>query len=139
MYVPCLETDIISFVLPQLNFQPCKPPRYNWNIVESSFKHHTPPQPCRFHAPVLKCLHRNTTWQSSWLLVRGYTCGATRTHYLDSELASLCSYSLIQRAYRRPSSTKYMDWPDLSSNPRSTALEVSTLTITPSIQYLPWR
>ena len=74
----------------------------------------------------LKCQLTETT-------VRGYTCRSTRTPYPDSGPTSLCSFSLILRAlhYKQqiPVDNLWFD-PIGNSNPQSTALEASTLTIT---------
>jgi hypothetical protein len=58
-------------------------------------------------------------------------------YYSDSELTSLCSLSLMPPAWRRMSKYQcYSLWlfPNRSSNPRSTTLEASTLSITPSVR-----
>ena len=47
--------------------------------------------------------------------VRGQTYHSTRTHYLDSEPTSLCSYSLMFNAQRRSSKNQFYSlWFDLT-------------------------
>ena len=57
------------------------------------------------------------------ITVRGYTCRPTRTHYPDSEPTSLIG---------KVTNTNFLALvlSDRVSNPRFTALEASTLTIT---------
>ena len=45
--------------LHQLNL----PPRYNWNIVESGFKHH------KTNQPIIMYLQRNHNWVVAWLVL----------------------------------------------------------------------
>ena len=63
--------------------------------------------------------------------VRGWTCRSTRTHYPDSEPTSLCSFSIILRAWQRSNKYQFyrsLVWPDRGSNPRSTALYANHYT-----------
>ena len=70
----------------------------------------------------LQCQFTETT-------VHGQTCRSTRTHYSDSEPTSICSFSLMLRAQWRSNKYQFYSlWFD--PNPRLTALEASTVTIT---------
>ena len=58
-------------------------------------------------------------------------------HIIMIEPTILCSFSLMLRAWRRSNKYQFyksLVWPDRGSNPRSTAFEVSMLTITPPMQ-----
>ena len=58
-------------------------------------------------------------------------------HYPDSEPPNLCSFSLILGASRRRNQYKSYNLvfnPTTARNPRSTALDASTLTITPQMR-----
>ena len=76
-------------------------------------------------------------WQLTETIFRGQTCRSTQTHYSDSEPASICSYSLMLRAQRRRSKYQFYNlWidPTWARTHESTALEASTLTITPPMR-----
>ena len=80
---------------------------------------------------ILQCQITKTT-------VRGQTCRLTRTHYPDSEPTSLCSFSLMLRAYKRSKNINlYSLWYDpTGARTHDAALEASTLTITPPMRFV---
>ena len=74
----------------------------------------------------LQCQFTETT-------VRGQTCRSTRTHYSDSEPQSLLFHrnAVCFAEKQQKSILQSLVLSDRGSNPRSTALEASTLPITP--------
>jgi hypothetical protein len=70
------------------------------------------------------------------VLTHWWTCRPTRTHYPDSEPTSLCSFFLMLYSLQRSNKYQFYSlvWPDRGSNPPSSALETSTLTIPPPMR-----